>query len=389
MSSVSNPRNHDVLGYTPAKLAIGKRWYIEWNSWNPDEGKMHRKRVSVPHIKPVTARRKYANDMAFHINQQLSKGWNPFIALNNPNSYVLFDEACEKYCRYMYKMVDSGILKPKTYNGYISYLNRFRAWNKERVYPVMYVYQMKKDVVREFLDWVWIDRGKTARTRDNYLMWLKVFTKWMLEQEYITDDPTASMTPVQGKRYQKNRTVIPREEMLRIKEYLRGRDPYFLLACELLYYCFIRPKEMAGIKVGDVSVAKGTISISADIAKNRKDAIVTLPDCVLKMMLDLEVLTKPCDWYLFSKGHRPGKDYWQPKFFCDTWTEVRKALKLPPEYKFYSLKDTGITDLIRDGQDLLSVRDQARHHSLQMTDLYTPLESRAANEDIRHRESYF
>ena len=327
--------------------------------------------------------------MVFHINQQLSQGWNPFIALNNPNSYVLFDDACEKYVRYMYKMVESEILKPKTYNGYISYMNNFRAWNKERLSPVMYVYQMKKDVVREFLDWMWIDCGKTARTRDNYLMWLKVFSKWMMEQEYITDDPTVSMTAIQGKRYQKNRTVIPKDDMLRIKGYLKGKDPHFLLACELLYYCFIRPKEMAGIRIGDISVAKGTISISADIAKNRKDAIVTLPDCVLKMMLDLGVLSFPCDWYLFSKGHRPGAVYWQPKFFCDTWNDVRMSLKLPPEYKFYSLKDTGITDLIRDGQDLLTVRDQARHYSLQMTDLYTPLESRTANENIRHRESYF
>ena len=34
-------------------------------------------------------------------------------------------------------------------------------------------------------------------------------------------------------------------------------------------------------------------------------------------------------------------------------------------------------------------KDQDRHHSLQMTDLYTPLESRVANESIRHHESYF
>ena len=72
------------------------------------------------------------------------------------------------------------------------------------------------------------------------------------------------------------------------------------------------------------------------------------------------------------------------------WTyHLKKDLRLPSEYKFYSLKDTGITDLIKARTDLLSVRDQARHHSLQMTDLYTPLETRTANESIRHHESYF
>lgn len=124
--------------------------------------------------------------------------------------------------------------------------------------------------------------------------------------------------------------------------------------------------------------------------KWRKSAVVTLPDCVVKLMLDLGVLASPGDWFLFSDGFIPGPKFHPAKHFGDFWTlKMKKALGLPAQYKFYSLKDTGITDLIRYNTDLLSVRDQARHHSLQMTDLYTPLESRVANESIRHHESYF
>ena len=57
--------------------------------------------------------------------------------------------------------------------------------------------------------------------------------------------------------------------------------------------------------------------------------------------------------------------------------------------EFYSLKDTGITDLIRENTDLLSVRNQARHHSLLMTDIYTPHDIEEANEAIRHRKAAF
>ena len=93
----------------------------------------------------------------------------------------------------------------------------------------------------------------------------------------------------------------------------------------------------------------------------------------------------------YTQGISPGNYRIYPaKHFGDFWTlKMKMALGLPAQYKFYSLKDTGITDLIRSNTDLLSVRDQARHHSLQMTDLYTPLESRVANESIRHHESYF
>ena len=378
-------------GFIPAKVAEGKRWYVEFYCLDPETGRMRRKRVSVPKIKGVTARRRYANDMVININDQLSQGWNPYLSLNNPEEYTLFDDVCEKYYRYLYKLTESDIMRVKTYNGYTSFLNVFRGWNSEQHKPVCYVYQLKSSVVSKFLDWLWLDCGKAARTRDNYLSWLRSFAGWLMEKNYISEDFTANLTAVQGKRKcAKNRTVIPKETMLAIREYCSDRNRHYLLACYVLYYCFIRPKEMSHIRIGDISVKGGTISVRAEYSKNRKDAVVTLPDCVLKLMLDLDVLSNPADWYLFSSGFRPGPAHHPAKHFGDFWTyHLKKDLRLPSEYKFYSLKDTGITDLIKARTDLLSVRDQARHHSLQMTDLYTPLETRTANESIRHHESYF
>ena len=380
-----------ITGYVPAKLITGKRWYVEFYSYDPEIQKLHRKRVSVPLVKPAAARRRYAADIAAAINAKLQKGWNPFLALNNPNGYVLFKDVCEKYFRYLYKLTEEDIMRPKTYNGYTSFLNVFNAWNEKLDKPVTYIYQLKSEVVSEFLDYIWMEKGKSVRTRDNYLRWFRTFAGWLLEKKYVNEDFTAGMTVIQGKRKcVKNRTVIPQDVMLRIKEYCLEHNRHFLLACYIEYYCFIRPKEMSYIRIRDISVLMGTITVSAEVSKNRKAAIVTLPDCVVKLMLDLGVLNAPGDWFLFSDGFIPGKKFHPAKHFGDFWTlKMKKALKLPEQYKFYSLKDTGITDLIRSKTDLLSVRDQARHHSLQMTDLYTPLEAREANEAIRHHESYF
>lgn len=380
-----------LYGYIPAKLSTGKRWFIEFYCLDPETQKLKRKRISVPPVKGVTLRRRYANDMIARINEQLTKGWNPFLALNNPNEYTLFSDVCEQYFRYLYKLTESDIMRPKTYNGYMSYMNVFRRWNEKRRSPVNYIYQMKGTVLNEFLNWLWMDQNKSARTRDNYLLFFRSFSSWLMEQSYTSEDFTANLSAVQGKRKcAKNRTVIPKDVMERIKEYCMRTNPHFLLACYMLYYCFIRPKEMSCLKVGDVSVKSGIIAISGKFSKNRKDAVVTVPDVVMKLMIDLKTLEQPSEWYIFSKDFRPGPDFRQAKHFGDFWTlKMKKALNLPPQFKFYSLKDTGITDLIKDHTDLLAVRDQARHHSLQMTDLYTPLESREANEYIRHRESYF
>ena len=77
-------------------------------------------------------------------------------------------------------------MRVKTYNGYTSFLNVFRAWNKDQVKPVCYVYQLKSSVVSKFLDWLWLDCGKAARTRDNYLSWLRSFAGWLMEKNYIS-----------------------------------------------------------------------------------------------------------------------------------------------------------------------------------------------------------
>lgn len=76
----------------------------------------------------------------------------------------------------------------------------------------------------------------------------------------------------------------------------------------------------------------------------------------------------------------PGRERRSEKSFRDYWNKkVRKELGLTDHYKFYSLKDTGITNMLRANTDILTVRDQARHSSILITDIYTPKDIKAAN----------
>lgn len=59
-----------------------------------------------------------------------------------------------------------------------------------------------------------------------------------------------------------------------------------------------------------------------------------------------------------------------PQKLNNYWNKCRKALKLPDTYKLYSLKDTGIIDLLDNGVSVEHIRQQADHHSLSMTSIY-------------------
>ena len=136
---------------------------------------------------------------------------------------------------------------------------------------------------------------------------------------------------------------------------------------------------MSFLKVGDFSVEKKTVTLHGSNTKNHNDAVLTIPDHVMKLMIELDIFSCPGNWYLFGNDFKPGKERRSEKCFRDYWDKVRKDLKMTDRYKFYSLKDTGITNMLRANTDILTVRDQARHSSILITDIYTPKDIKEAN----------
>jgi site-specific recombinase XerC len=137
---------------------------------------------------------------------------------------------------------------------------------------------------------------------------------------------------------------------------------------------------MSLLKIQDINLHAHTIYIHGDIAKNRNDAVITLPSHVIELMIDLNIFSSPGNYYLFSESFAPGPFSKSEKTFRDFWIRyVRNDLKLDARYKFYSLKDTGITNMLKANTDILSVRDQARHSSILITDIYTPKNVKEAN----------
>ncbi len=221
--------------------------------------------------------------------------------------------------------------------------------------------------------------GILGETYNNYLSWLRTFFNWLKSRRYIHDNPTDGLPPMKKGRG-KNRTVIPDSVLIEIRNFCEKNNKHFLLACCILHYMFVRPHEMSLIRLRDFRIEKRTLLLQGDQTKNRCDAVLTLPDHITQLMIDLDIFRYPGHYYLFSDGFKPGEKQRDSKQFRDYWDHhVRKALNLQVQYKFYSLKDTGITNMLRANTDPISVRDQARHSSLLITNTYTPLDIKEAN----------
>lgn len=158
----------------------------------------------------------------------------------------------------------------------------------------------------------------------------------------------------------------------------------------MIHYLFVRPGEMCFLKIKDLSEDKRTLTLSGSHTKNGHDAVITIPNHVIDLMRELEIFSAPPGYYIFSNDFRPGPERIKAIAFTRFWTSnVKKALNLSDVYKLYSLKDTGITNMIKAKTDLLSVRDQARHSSVKVTNIYTPQECIEANAALIGYEGVF
>lgn len=380
-----------VKEYREPEVSWGKIVTISFYAFDPESGKLKRKRIKLQRelnkISGKTAQRAYVNGVVSRIREELKAGYNPWIQQSGQLVYTRWEEACDLYRRFLARQLSSGTMREESVTSYMSYLRVLARWVSGERKNVHYAYQFDKRLVDDFLDYIFLDKENSIQTRNNYLAWLKVFAKFLLQKSMIEQDPTATIPALRKKDRKKNRDVIPDGVLRSISTWLREHNPHYLLACYLLHYLFVRPHELARIKIEDFSLTDKTLYIHWDVAKNWNDAIVTLPMHVINLMLDLQVFQSPGNYYLFSDGFRPGRELRSEKNFRDYWARVlRKELGFSDRYKFYSLKDTGITNMLRANTDVLSVRDQARHSSILITDIYTPKDIKKANELLTHYE---
>ena len=311
------------------------------------------------------------------VNRKLESGWNPLIENNSRKSFTLTAEVIDQYEKFLRKVLKDEVFTEKTYVDYTSRLKMLKAYIDCHAIPYIYMYD--KTYVEGFLEYMYVERDVSARTRNNYLTFLSSMSSWMVECGYLNSNPCASIKTLRNK--EKFRKALSEADRTRLFVYLEKNDRDFLLACKFHYYTLIRPKEMAELKVGDISIANRSVFVSSKVSKNRKDGVVTLPRVLIEALIESKALEKPSSYYLFSYKFTPGEKKRDSRQFTERWEKVREELHFPKFYQFYSLKDTGITDIINK-VGLNVAKDQARHSSVAVTNNYASKEQMKAHSEL-------
>lgn len=352
----------EVLDFTYPKLHTGKSWYVDFTAYDPAVGKMRRKKYMLDSIPKVTERRKRAAEIIEATLKKLRSGWSPWVNSTDSRGFTLLSEALEKYSASVERME-----KEKSRQTYLSNLNVLNEYISTRMIPPRYVYQYDTAFVSDFLDWVFLDRECSARTRNNYRTWCSALACFFVERKYIDANPVSSIKALPESP--KKRQPLTEDMLKRLNTYLSEHDPYFLLACRMEYYTFIRPTELSFIKIGDVRLKEQSVFVSHELSKNKRDGKVGLNATIIKQMIDLNIFSHADSDYLFGHDMRPNKSRASSEIFRRKWIKLRVALGWGDEYQFYSLKDSGIRDLA-NRRGIVIARDQARHTDITTTNKY-------------------
>lgn len=353
---------NEVLKFTYPKLHHGKSWYVDFLSYDPATAKMRRKKYMLDSIPKITERRKRAAEMIDALIRQLRSGWSPWVNKTDNRGFILLSDALAKYAASVER-----VERAKTRKTYSSKLTILLEYINSRLLPPKYVYQFNASFISDFLDYVYLDRECSARTRNNYRGWLSAVAAFFMERQYISSNPVELIKNIPETA--KKRQPLTPQMLHQLSAYLLEHDKMFLLACRMEYYTFIRPEELSHIRLRDISIKEQSVIVHADVSKNRRDGKVGLNESIIRLMLDLDIFCHSGDSYLFGARMKTCERKADSEQFRQRWLSIRKALNWGDEYQFYSLKDSGIRDLATTS-GIVIARDQARHTDISTTNRY-------------------
>lgn len=382
--------------YVPAELKHNsKGWYIEYYKLNPITNTLERVRLMMNRERKrysnLTEFRVQANAIVLQINNQLAAG---FINLQQPaynigattNNDFAGDNV--RYYTPLVEVIDlyendrKHELTATTMCSYSCFCKQFKAWIQKN-YPTMTASMFTQVHANMYMEFVLEgnnSKGKklvrkkikedrvSPRTYNNNIKLSRALFSWAMEKSYVRPNPFERLKTKEEQG--KERTIIPKEDRDKITAYFRENNPAFIIVMQLVYTSLLRPVEITCVKVGQINFEQHCIEMKGSQTKNGKSRNSRM-DAALEKLLRKHIAGACADDYLFeSKTWRPGKKPVASHTFTTVWEWIRDALHLLKEYQLYSLRDSGINNLLVAGANDLDVMQAAGHSDLKMTTRY-------------------
>ena len=374
----------EFMGYTPPilKKTASRGEHIEYYVYNPVTMKMERQRIRLEKLSHQFKNRSQYKQMVMqlmmNLTGKLAGGWTPYGENQNVAEYTPINKAIEAY------IADkSRDLRKASMVSYISVAKIFVEWLITQNIHEMASHLLNQRTCQRFMDEL-RDRPKfNNNTYNTYLKKYRACFAWMVDRGYCKENPFEKIKTL--KKQEKIRQLIPVDARETVINHVRtSKHPNYEIVMHLIFTSLIRPSEIERLQVRDVDLKNKCIHIPANKAKTHKDRDAALSDTCIAMLIPL--LSKPGilpTWYLINSNYECGPDPCYHGMFKKHWMKIRKDCGLPDEMQLYSLKDSGITEMLEAGVSINQVKEAAGHADISTTNKYIGKDTEKMIEAVR------
>ncbi|MFT3753676.1 MAG: tyrosine-type recombinase/integrase [Paludibacter sp.] len=356
-----------ITKYLPAVLKENKSgWIIEYYCEHPVTQILTRKQIKLQRIvsryKSVKDARAHVSRMVMALNAKLSGGWNPFFSAEDARLYEKFSTVTDLFLKEKKKEK-----RENTYRSYESFCKMLNEWIKVNS-PDLLCSMFSQLFAVRYMEYMYNERNVNPNTYNNHIKMGRALFNWMKERCYTKQNPFEAVKVKE--KIEKTRIIIPRDVRIKIIQDLQVNNPQLLLLCKLVYNSLIRPSEIKLLRIESVNLEKRYIFIDKKIAKNKKSRFAAINQDIIDSFLAMNLEQYPASYFIFAEDLNPAPMGVKNGYYSKRWDKLRKRIDLPMEMQLYSLRDTGIHEMLKSGIDDLSVMQHADHSSLEMTTLY-------------------
>jgi len=366
-----------------------KNYYIEFYQTDPETGKKERFRQThnLNRIKDHPSLQRKAREIIKEINGLLPQGW-PYVT-EAPKAIIkevsvepkkvthTFRDALE----FAVSIKKAALKNPKSFLTYPlqqGYLMEYADLNG--ISDLEANSFTKKDAYR-FMDMVRskpnLKTGKelSTVTLNNYIIILKSLFYVLEERGIIDKNPFAKFPKYRAEK--KHKREFNDYERRVVSTYIMEKDPLLFLGILLVFYCFLRPKDIRNIRFGQIDIKKQLITTMSDTSKNGKTQHVTIPDILKTFLLDMPEFERfPMHYYVFGAEGLPGTVKAGEHLLANRHQKILKKMQAEgyltdiTGLSFYSWKYSGNQALFDMNINLMDIKNQNRHHSITVTQIY-------------------
>lgn len=367
---------------------LDKKWYVEWQFRIPGEAKPRRERNYSDLNKPTAKERYKAAEIVIAEKTEWLKSGS---YLNGHTGKVYADELLYRTEARLYgnvRELTSTIrtslseflsfvkqkVNAKSYESYVSKMRIFNQWMDTNNYSQLSLQNIKRNHILDFVKHL-SESGLSRLSIKKYVQTIHSFFEYQIDNERINYNP-ATRIPAMGKIVDMAAVPFQEDERKMLKAAIEFKDPQLWLACEIQFYCAIRPgTEVRLMKVSWIDFDRHKIRVPAPEAKSSRVDIVDVPGFLMNKLNHLKSYDR--SFYIFGKYGQPSDEPVGKNTLRNRFNRFREALGISTDKKFYSWKHTGAIQLLDNGIKPYDLKNHLRHKSFATTEGY--IKKRAGN----------